>query len=75
MRLAAAGRHVEKPDSGHTGTISITVRARRPSRNANETPDPVRPDAVNSRFHGVRQQADRHDQLRLIGTTVLVVLM
>jgi hypothetical protein len=44
-------------------------------RNANETPDPVRPDAVDPRFHGVRQQADRHDQLKLTGTTVLMVLM
>jgi hypothetical protein len=30
----AAGRHVLKPDSDHTGTISITVRARRASWNA-----------------------------------------
>jgi hypothetical protein len=28
---------------------------------------------VDSRFHCVRQQADRHDQLNLTGTTVLVV--
>jgi hypothetical protein len=33
-----------------------------------ETPDPVRP-------AGVRHQADRHDQLKLTGTTVLVVLI
>jgi len=33
--LIAAGRHVpKKPDSGHTGTISITARVRRASRNA-----------------------------------------
>jgi hypothetical protein len=73
--LTAAGRHAEKLVSGHVGTISITVRACRPSRNANETSDPVRPDAVNPRFHGVRQQADRHDQLKLTVTTVLMVLM
>jgi hypothetical protein len=30
---------------------------------------------VDSRFHAVRQQADLHDQLKLTGTTVLVVLM
>jgi hypothetical protein len=40
-----------------------------------ETPDPVRSHAVNFRFHGVRQQADLHDQLKLAGNTVLVVLM
>jgi hypothetical protein len=33
-----------------------------------ETPDPVRP-------AGVRRQADRHDQLKLTGTAVLVVLI
>jgi hypothetical protein len=32
-------------------------------------------DAVDPRFHAVRQQADRHDQPKLTGTTVLVVLM
>jgi len=33
--LIAAGRHVpKKPDSGHTGTISITDRVRRASWNA-----------------------------------------
>jgi hypothetical protein len=37
-----------------------------------ETPDPVRSYAVNSRFHGVRHQADLHDQHQLIGNTVLV---
>jgi hypothetical protein len=31
---AAAGRHVPKPDSDHTGTISITVRVRRARQNA-----------------------------------------
>jgi hypothetical protein len=30
---------------------------------------------VDRRFHGVRQQADRHDQQKLTGLTVLVVLM
>jgi len=32
----------KKPDSGHAGTVSITVRVRRANWNANETPDPVR---------------------------------
>jgi hypothetical protein len=41
----------------------------------NETPDPVRSSAVNPRFHYVRQQADRHDQRKLVGNLVLVVLM
>jgi hypothetical protein len=40
-----------------------------------ETPNPMRPDAVNPGFQCVRQQADRHDQHKLIGNTVLVVLM
>jgi hypothetical protein len=31
--MAAAGRHVLETDSGHIGTISITVRVRRASRN------------------------------------------
>jgi hypothetical protein len=46
-----------------------------------ETPDPARPDAVNSRFQrvqqasvGVRQQADRHYQRKLTGNAVLTVL-
>jgi hypothetical protein len=30
-----------------------------------ETPDPVRSDALDSRFHCVRQQADRHDRYQL----------
>ena len=33
-----------------------------------ETPDPVRSDAVNPRFHCVRQQADRHAER--LGITV-----
>jgi hypothetical protein len=40
-----------------------------------ETPDPVRSDAVNFLFQGVRQQADRLDQRKLTGNAVLVVLM
>jgi hypothetical protein len=40
-----------------------------------ETPDPVRSHAVNVGFHCVRQRTDRHDQLKLTGNTVLVVLM
>ena len=39
-----------------------------------ETPDPVRSDAVDSRFHGVRHQANLHDQHQLLRHTVLVVL-
>jgi hypothetical protein len=35
----------------------------------------VRSNAVNPRFHGVRQQADLHDQPKLAGNTALVVLM
>jgi hypothetical protein len=35
----------------------------------------VRSNAVDRRFHGVRQQADRHDQKKLTGLTVLVVLV
>jgi hypothetical protein len=30
---------------------------------------------VDRRFHGDRRQADRHDQQKLTGLTVLVVLM
>jgi hypothetical protein len=40
-----------------------------------ETPDPVRSGAVDPRFHCVWEQADLHDQLKLTGTTVLVMLM
>jgi hypothetical protein len=40
-----------------------------------ETPDPVRSDAVNSRFHCVRQLTDSHDQHKLTGNTALVMLM
>jgi hypothetical protein len=40
-----------------------------------ETPDPVRSSAVNSRFHSVRQQANRHDQHKLTENTALVVLV
>jgi hypothetical protein len=40
-----------------------------------ETPDPVRSSAVDPGFHCVREQADLHDQLKLTGTTVLVMLM
>jgi hypothetical protein len=54
-----AARHV--PETGlrtrrhhqHHGSYALD----QPERH--ETPDPVRSDAVNSRFHGVRQQADR----------------
>jgi uncharacterized protein len=41
----------------------------------NETPDPVRSDAVNPRFHCVRQQTDRHDQHELTEHTLLMILM
>ena len=54
----------EKPDSGHIGTISITAQARRGGWNAMK-PRIQRSNAVNPRFHGVRQQADLHDQLKL----------
>jgi hypothetical protein len=40
-----------------------------------ETPDPVRSNPVDPRFHCVRQQTDLHDQPKLTGTTVLMVLM
>jgi hypothetical protein len=54
-----AARHV--PETGlrtrrhhqHHGSYALDQLER------HETPDPVRSDAVNSRFHGVRQQADR----------------
>jgi hypothetical protein len=54
-----AARHVPetglraRPHHQHHGSYALD----QPERH--ETPDPVRPDAVNSRFHGVRQQADR----------------
>jgi hypothetical protein len=54
-------------------SASRSVRADPAERH--ETPDPVRPDAVNPRFHGVRHLADLHDQHTLTGNTVLVVLM
>ena len=41
----------------------------------NETPDPVRSDAVKPRIQCLRQRTDHHDQLKLTGNTVLVVLM
>ena len=64
-----------KPDSGHADTISITLRARRNAMNPriqcvpsaperDETPDPVRSDAVNVRFYCVRQPTDPHDRLK-----------
>jgi hypothetical protein len=67
-----------KPDSGHTGTISITIQVRRVGWNA-----------MKPRIHCVlthwnpgstasgrrRQRTDLHDQHKLAGTTVLVVLM
>jgi hypothetical protein len=65
-----AGRTFQKPDLGHTDTISITVRVRPASRNAmnpgssafwrSESPVPLRP-------AGVRQETELHDQLKLSG--------
>jgi hypothetical protein len=40
-----------------------------------ETPDPVRSDAVKTEFHYVRQRTELHDQLKLTGYTVLMVLL
>jgi hypothetical protein len=40
-----------------------------------ETPAPVRSNAVESRFHCLRQRAELHDQLALTGNMVLMVLM
>jgi hypothetical protein len=40
-----------------------------------ETPDPLRSNALESRFQCVRQQADLHDQHKLTRNTVLVMLM
>jgi hypothetical protein len=52
---------------------------RRGQLERHETPDPVRSDAVESRFHGVRlafgSEADLHDQCKPTGNSVLVVLM
>src|SRR6478609_10671953 len=47
------GGTFEKPDSGHAGTISLTVPDAPGQLERHETPDPVRSDAVNPGFHGV----------------------
>src|ERR1700759_239596 len=57
--MAAAGRYLPKPDSSHTGTTSTTVRVRPGQLERYETPDPMRSDAVNVRFHGVRHWRHR----------------
>ena len=44
----------EKPDSGHTDTISTTARVGPGQLERHETPDPVRSNALNVRFHDVR---------------------
>ena len=46
-----------KPLHGSTRTISITIRAARESAEGHETPDPVRSNALESRFDGVRRGA------------------
>jgi hypothetical protein len=52
--VAGAGpARSRKPDSGHTGTISITVRVRRASPERHESPDPRRFNAVESRIQCV----------------------
>ena len=80
--MTAAVRQLPKPDSGHTGTVSTTVRMHRGQLERHETPDPVRSNAVESRIQcvrpasaGVRRRPDSHDQLRLTGYAVLAVLM
>jgi hypothetical protein len=51
----AADRHPQrKPNSRHTGTVSITLRAAEPWERLKPR-DPVRPDALESRFHSVRR--------------------
>jgi len=54
VRLVGRGRaaRLRKPDSGHTGSITIPDAPGQLERH--ETPDPVRSDAVNSRFQDVR---------------------
>jgi hypothetical protein len=69
------GRHSQKTDSGHIGTFSITFRVRRTSRNVMKPRIQCVLTPVEARFHCVRQRTDRHDQHKLTGTTVLVVLM
>ena len=65
---------LRKPDSGHTGTISLTVHMHRTAER-HETPDQVRSNAMNVRFQGVRPQTNRHDQPKLAKLTRLVVPM
>ena len=69
--LAARSR---KSDSGHAGTISITVRACRTRRNVMK---PGIQCALTQWIPGsmpVRHQADLQNQHQLIGNAVLMVL-
>ena len=68
--LYRIGACFRKPDSGHADTISLTIRVRRASQKRHETQDPVRSNAVNVRFHGVRRRpagAELHDQQKPSG--------
>jgi len=77
-RATAGAWHVQKPDSGHTGTISITIRVRRASLSVMKP----RIQCVLTQWNpgfiasgGVRRRSYGHDQRRLTRPTVLVVLM
>jgi len=54
VNLTAAGRLVtDNPDSGHTGTVSITVRVRPGQQERREAPDPGRSSAMKPRIQCV----------------------
>jgi hypothetical protein len=64
-----------KPDSGHTGTISIAIRVRRVDWNAMKPGIQCVPTPWIRGFMASGSRADLHDQHELTRTTVLVVLM
>jgi hypothetical protein len=76
VKLGACGRAAR---SRNRTQVTLTPSASRsPAPNQlerHETPDPVRSDAVDVRFHRVRQRTDRHHQRKLTEISVLVVLM
>jgi hypothetical protein len=57
-----------KSDSDHTGTVGITPGAGPTPTERHETQDPLRSNALEVRFHSVRNRASPHDQLRLSGS-------
>src|SRR6185437_6477463 len=61
-----------KPDSGHTGTVSLTIRMRRASRNAVK-PRPMASWRSQSPTEGIQcvwRQAELHDQLKPNGSAL-----